>query len=103
MAAEGASDDDEEISVGHPEVGEPEGNEPGSDRAADAPGPSVAAGAASVGLLCTQDFKVSPAVASVCAEVGGFVAPPCLSRLFERMPVDQMFRAIEANALRVSA
>ena len=55
-----------------------------------------------MGVLRTLDFKLSPGVASVSEEVARFVAPPCLDVLFERVPVDQMFRSIEANAARVS-
>ena len=61
-----------------------------------------AAGTANVGALRTLDFKLSPGVASVGEEVARFAAPPCLDVLFERVPVDQMFRSIEANATRVS-
>ena len=100
-AAEAASEDGG-FSVGLPEGAEREGFGAGSERMADVAGTSSAAGAASVGQLCTKDFKVSPRVASVCAEVGGFAAPAGLAQLFERMPVDRMFRVIEANAMRVS-
>ena len=85
------------------DAGERQDDAPGSERVGEGAGASTAAGAAGVGLLCTKDFKFSPGVASVCAEVGRFVAPPDLSALFSRMPVDQMFRSIEANAMRVSA
>ena len=57
---------------------------------------------ANVGALCALDFKISDGVASVCEEVGGFAAPPYLNVLFDRVPVDRMFRTIEANAVKVS-
>ena len=57
---------------------------------------------ANVGALCALDFKISDGVASVCEEVGGFAALPYLNVLFDRVPVDRMFRTIEANAVKVS-
>lgn len=63
---------------------------------------SGAAGPADMGVLCTRDFKLSPSVASICEEVARFAAPPCLNELFQRVPVDKMFRSIKANAMRVS-
>lgn len=97
-----ATSEDERFSVGLPEVEGREGVGAGSERMADVVGASSVASAADVGLLCTKDFKISAGVASVCAEVAGFAAPPGLAQLFERMPVDRMFRVIEANAIRVS-
>lgn len=62
----------------------------------------VAPVTANVGALCALDFKISDGAASVCEEVGGFAAPPYLNVLFDRVPVDRMFRTIEANAMKVS-
>ena len=74
----------------------------GSERGRATAGASGAVGTADVGLLCTQDFKISPEAASVCEEVTRFAALACLSELFRRMPTEKMFRSIEANAMRVS-
>ena len=92
----------EEVSGGLPEAVERGGEASGPARVDEAGGTSAAGGAADVGGLCTLDFKVSPAVTSVCQQVGDFAAPACLSGLFKRMAMDKMFRLIEANAMRVS-
>ena len=78
------------------------GGSAGAERDEVAAGSSGAVGTAGVGVLRTLDFKLSPGVASVGEEVARFAAPPCLDVLFQRVPVDQMFRSIEANATRVS-
>ena len=92
----------EEVSGGLPEAVERGGEASGPARVDEAGGTSASRGVSDVGGLCTLDFKVSPAVSSVCMQVGDFAAPACLSGLFTRMPMDKMFRLIEANAMRVS-
>lgn len=74
----------------------------GAGRAEVAAGASGAMGIADVGPLCTLDFNVSPRAVAVCEEVAHFATLSCLSELFQRMPVDKMFRCIEANTARVS-
>lgn len=52
--------------------------------------------------MCTNDFKVSARVATVCEEVACFVALSYLGELFWSMPTGQMFRSIEVNAVKVT-
>lgn len=70
------------------------------------PAPSVAVipgvvGTAGLGLLYTNDFKVSTEAATVCEEVACFAALTCVAELFRSMPTGRMFRSIKVNAARV--
>lgn len=53
----------------------------GTERGRVTDGSFKAVGVADVGLMCTNDFKVSLEAASVYKEVARFAAPPCLSEL----------------------
>lgn len=62
-----------------------------------------ATGTTDVGPLCTNDFKINPRTAVVCGEVARFASPTYLAELFRGMPIDRMFRSIEANVAWVSS
>lgn len=53
-----------------------------------------------LGPMCRADFRVSEGASQVCGAVADFAAPPLLRELFRRMPLAEMLRGIEANAVK---
>ena len=51
--------------------------------------------------MCPADFKISRGADGVCEAVGDFCAPPVLRELFRKVPLRDMLRNIEANAVKV--
>ena len=61
----------------------------------------AATGAVDLGPLCRADFKVSEGATGVCGAVADFAAPPLVRELFRKTSLKDMFRSVEANAVKV--
>lgn len=60
-----------------------------------------AAGTVDLCPLCRADFKVIEGAAKLCGAVRDFASLPLLQELFRRMPMRDMLRSVEANAVKV--
>ena len=66
------------------------------------PTPATAtAGTVDLGPMCPADFKISEGAAAACGAIRDFATPPLLPELFRKMPLRDMLRSVEVNAVKV--